>query len=75
MSQSSAEPMNCCSCAATIGDAKELQRVVEAAFGLRPVTARAVVALQVQQFTPSALEQIRQELADVDRDVADAESA
>lgn len=62
-------------CAATTGDAKELQLAVEAAFGLSPLAAHAVVALQVQRFTPGALKQIRQELADVERHVADAESA
>lgn len=62
-------------CAAATGGADQLRLAVEEAFGLSPVAADAVLALQVRRFTPSALEQIRQELVDVDRQVAEAVGA
>lgn len=60
-------------CAAATGGAEQLRVAVEDAFGLSPVAADAVLALQVRRLTPIALEQIRQELIDVDREMAEAD--
>ncbi|PVW03004.1 hypothetical protein DEA06_14670 [Microbacterium sp. Gd 4-13] len=62
-------------CAAAIGEATEARLAVEDTFGLSPVAADAVLALQVRRFTPTSLEQIRQELVDVDRQLVEAEIA
>jgi hypothetical protein len=62
-------------CAIATGGAYQLRLAVQEAFGLSPVAADAVLALQVRRFTPSALEQIRQELVDVDRQMDEAVEA
>ncbi len=62
-------------CAAATGEASEARLAVEEAFGLSPVAADAVLALQVRRFTPTALVQIRQELVEVNRQLVEAESA
>ena len=53
-------------CSAVDGDAQKLRRAVQEAFGLSPLAADAVLALQVRSFTPNERQKIKDELAGID---------
>lgn len=53
-------------CSAVDGDAQKLRHAVQEAFGLSPIAADAVLALQVRRFTPNERQKIKDELAGLD---------
>lgn len=62
-------------CASIDGDTDELRSAVQDAFGLSPMAADAVLAMQVRRFTPKELHKIQNELVDVERWLEDASGA
>ena len=54
-------------CASVEGDTDDLRAAVQEAFGISPIAADAVLAMQVRRFTPEERHKIRNELADIDR--------
>lgn len=54
-------------CASVEGDTDELRIAVQEAFGISPIAADAVLAMQVRRFTPEERHKIQNELADIDR--------
>lgn len=62
-------------CSTIEGDAGELRNAVQGAFGLSPIAADAVLAMQVRRFTPEERHKIRSELAAVDRWLGEANGA
>ena len=54
-------------CLRVEGDTDELRSAVQQAFGISPIAADAVLAMQARRFTPSERHKLRNELADVDR--------
>ena len=54
-------------CSTVEGDTDELRSAVQQAFGISPIAADAVLAMQVRRFTPSERHKIWNELADTDR--------
>lgn len=62
-------------CSAVDGDAQKLRRAVQEAFGLSPIAADAVLALQVRRFTPNERQKIKDELAGLDLWLAHNSSA
>lgn len=62
-------------CARVRGDGDDASSAVAEAFGVSRVAADAILTLQVRRFTPTAIERIRVELADVGRQLTEAEGA
>lgn len=58
-------------CAGVSGDGDAARRAVAEAFDVSETAAAAILDMQVKRFTPAAVEQIRAELADVDRRLAE----
>lgn len=54
-------------CASVDGDTDDLRIAVQEAYGISPIAADAVLAMQVKRFTPEERRKIRSELADIDR--------
>ena len=54
-------------CSAVQGDGQELRGAVQRTFGLSPIAAESVIAMQVRRFTPQERQKIRDELADIDQ--------
>lgn len=59
-------------CAHTPGDTASAVVAVAEAFDVSDDAAQAILDMQVRRFTPQSLAQIRAELAEVDRRIADA---
>ncbi len=53
-------------CSAVEGDTQELRHAVQEKFGIGPIAADAVLALQVRRFTPVERQKIRDALAELD---------
>jgi DNA gyrase/topoisomerase IV subunit A len=53
-------------CLAVEGDAQQLRRAVQEAFGVSQIAADAVLALQVRRFTPDERQKIKDELVGLD---------
>ncbi|WZH37851.1 MAG: hypothetical protein PIR02_04115 [Microbacterium enclense] len=60
-------------CAGVPGDADDARDAVASAFGVGEIAAMAILDLQVRRFTPRAIEQIRSELADHERRLAESD--
>jgi DNA gyrase/topoisomerase IV subunit A len=58
-------------CANVSGDVDDARTAVAAEFEVSDIAADAILALQVRRFTPRSVEQMRNELADYDRRLAD----
>jgi len=54
-------------CASVDGDTDDLRIAAQEAYGISPIAADAVLAMQVKRFTPEERRKIRSELADIDR--------
>jgi len=54
-------------CASVDGDTDDLRIAVQEAYGISPIAADAVLAMQVKRITPEERRKIRSELADIDR--------
>jgi DNA gyrase/topoisomerase IV subunit A len=61
-------------CADVPGDDASAVAAVAEAFEVSDLAATAILDLQVRRFTPESFVQIRAQLADVDRQLADASS-
>lgn len=59
-------------CAAVSGDITEVRSAVIEAFDVSEVAADAILSMQVKRFTPTSIERIRGELADLVHLIADA---
>lgn len=59
-------------CAESPGDTAAAVAAVAEAFEVSDIAAQAILDLQVRRFTPESFVQIRAELADVERRLADA---
>ena len=58
-------------CATVSGDRDDERAAVAAAFEVSDMVADAILDLQVRRFTPRSIEQMRNELADYDRRLAE----
>lgn len=54
-------------CAASFGDFDNAKAAVAKTFNVSELGARAILELQIRRFTPAAIEQVRSELADLNR--------
>jgi len=59
-------------CADAPGDEASAVAAVAQAFEVSDIAAQAILDLQVRRFTPESFVQIRAELAEIDRRIADA---
>lgn len=62
-------------CAKVQGGVAETQAAVAEAFDVGEIEANAILALQVRRFTPHSIEQIREELAEIDRRLSEETGA
>ncbi|MCM6762672.1 hypothetical protein NB037_09620 [Rathayibacter sp. ZW T2_19] len=58
-------------CANASGDRDDERAAVAAEFGVGDMVATAILDLQVRRFTPRSIEQMRNELADIERRLAE----
>lgn len=61
-------------CAGVDGDLVAARSAVAEAFGVSEIVATAILHLQVFRFTPAAIDQVRNELADLRRQLVDSDA-